>query len=112
MDAEKPLAELCEVSKSFGPTRSLDRVSFEIRSGEGHVLAGGNGAGKSTLIKVLSGVFDDYTGMVRVAGQPVRLHRPEDARRAGIATIHQELPLVGSLSVTDNLFLGASGSPF
>jgi ribose transport system ATP-binding protein len=100
-----PLVELREVSKSFGPTRSLDRVSFDVRGGEVHVLAGANGAGKSTLIRVLSGVYTQYDGEVLVGGSVTRLHGPEAARRAGIATLHQELPLVGPLSVADNLML-------
>jgi ribose transport system ATP-binding protein len=100
------LVELRAVSKAFGPTRALAEVSFDVRAGEVHVLCGGNGAGKSTLVKLLSGVFGAYEGEVRVSGERVRLHRAEDARSAGIATLHQELPLVGSLSVTDNLFLG------
>jgi ribose transport system ATP-binding protein len=100
------LVELCAVSKAFGPTQALAGVTFDVRAGEVHVLCGGNGAGKSTLVKLLSGVFGSYEGEVRVAGRGVRLHRAEDARRAGIATLHQELPLVGQLSIADNLFLG------
>ncbi len=112
MDRSVPLVEFREVSKWFGPTRSLDRVSLDVQRGEVHVLAGGNGAGKSTLIRVLSGVFTDYSGDVLVAGEVRTLHSPDDARRAGIATIHQELPLVGSLSVADNLLLGEPGAFF
>ncbi len=110
MQAATPLVELREVSKWFGPTRSLDRVSFEVRAGEVHVLAGANGAGKSTLIRVLSGVFRDYMGQVLVDGVATPLHAPQAARRAGIATIHQELPLVGALPVADNLMLHEPGA--
>jgi ribose transport system ATP-binding protein len=106
------LVELSAVSKAFGPTRALDAVSFDVRAGEVHVLCGGNGAGKSTLVKLLSGVFASYDGEVRVGGRRVRLHGAEAARRAGIATLHQELPLVGQLSVTDNLFLGEKAGFF
>ena len=112
MQAAAPLVELREVSKWFGPTRSLDRVSFDVRPGEVHVLAGANGAGKSTLIRVLSGVFSDYGGEVLVGGVATALHAPESARRAGIATIHQELPLVGPLPVVDNLMLLEPGPLF
>jgi ribose transport system ATP-binding protein len=63
-------------------------------------------------VKLLSGVFGSYEGEVRVEGRRVRLHRAEDARRAGIATLHQELPLVGQLSIADNLFLGESSGFF
>jgi ABC-type sugar transport system ATPase subunit len=71
-----------------------------------HALAGENGAGKSTLIKILSGVYDNFSGELLVGGRERRFHHPIDAVRAGIATIHQELSLVPSMSVADNLFLG------
>jgi ABC-type sugar transport system ATPase subunit len=80
---------------SFGSARVLEDVDFELRAGEVHVLAGGNGAGKSTLIKILSGVHRGYGGHVRVAPQAGR-----------VSVIHQELSLVDSLSVLDNIFLG------
>ncbi|MBK7584798.1 MAG: sugar ABC transporter ATP-binding protein [Myxococcales bacterium] len=100
------LLALLAVTKAFGPTRALDRVSFAIHAGEIHVLAGGNGAGKSTLIKILSGALADFEGELEVDGQRARLSSPAAALRAGVATIHQELSLVPSLSVLDNLFLG------
>jgi len=71
-----------------------------------HVLAGENGAGKSTLIRILAGVYDAYSGEIVVGGRRRRLTNPHNALRAGIATIHQELSLVPSMSVVDNLFLG------
>ena len=94
------------MSKSFGRTRALHDVSFEVNPGEIHVLAGGNGAGKSTLIKIMSGAIPDHQGEIRVDGRAVRLRSPDAAARAGIATIHQELSLIGPMSVVDNLFLG------
>ena len=105
-----PVAQLEAISKHFGSTRALDRVSFDLQRGEVHVLAGENGAGKSTLVRILSGVYADYTGTVRIEGRTVRLRRPTDARQAGIATIHQELSLVSSLSIADNLWLSESAS--
>ncbi len=100
-----PRLELSNVEKSFGPTRALAGVSFNVAPGEVHVLAGENGAGKSTLIKILSGAIDDWHGEVRLDGEPVRFSSPREAARAGIATIHQELSLVGPMSVADNLTL-------
>ncbi len=96
------------MSKSFGATRALDDVSFEVRAGEIHVLAGENGAGKSTLIRVLSGVITEHEGELLVNGERARFRDARDAARAGIATIHQELSLVGSMTVAENLAL-ASG---
>jgi ribose transport system ATP-binding protein len=104
---DEPLLELENVSKSFGPTRALREVSFELRPGEVHVLAGENGAGKSTLIRVLAGAIGDFQGRLLIRGVEHRFRSPADAARAGIASIHQELSLVGSMSVTDNLLLGA-----
>jgi ABC-type sugar transport system ATPase subunit len=100
------IIELCQVGKSFGATRALDAVSFDLVPGEVHVLAGENGAGKSTLIRILSGAITDYEGELRIDGQTVRFAGPADAVRAKIATIHQELTLIGAMSVADNLALG------
>jgi ABC-type sugar transport system ATPase subunit len=101
-----PIAAMHGIHKSFGPVEVLHGVDFEVLPGEVHVLAGENGAGKSTLIKILSGVYDDFSGELNVGGQPQRFAHPKEAVQAGIATIHQELSLVPSMSVSDNLFLG------
>ncbi len=77
-----------------------------ILPGEVHVLAGENGAGKSTLMKVLGGIVTDYEGTVEIGGETVRLRSPQDAARRGVAIIHQELSLVPTMTVADNLFLG------
>ena len=107
-----PLLELRGVSKSFGPTRALDGVEFTLNTGEIHVLAGENGAGKSTLIRVLSGVVTDFEGEMWIAGERVRLRDARDAAAHGVATIHQELSLVGSMTVAENLALPRPGSMF
>jgi ribose transport system ATP-binding protein len=101
-----PLVAMRGIRKSFETVEVLRGVDFSVLPGEVHVLAGENGAGKSTLIRILAGVYDDYAGDVVVDGRPVLLSRPRDAVRAGIATIHQELSLIPSMSVSDNLFLG------
>jgi ABC-type sugar transport system ATPase subunit len=94
------------IRKAFGPVEVLHGVDFEVVPGEVHVLAGENGAGKSTLIKILSGVYDDFSGRVLLGGRERRFTRPKDAAGAGVATIHQELSLVPTMSISDNLFLG------
>lgn len=104
-----PRLSITKLSKSFASTRALSGVELEVGAGELRVIAGENGAGKSTLIRILSGVFDDYEGEIRIDGALERLTSPESAARAGIATIHQELSLVGSLSVADNLLLYQGG---
>ncbi len=100
------LVRLREVSRSYGATRALDRVSLEVAAGEVHAVAGANGAGKSTLIGVISGAERDFSGTLAIDGVPRRLRGTADAARAGIATIFQELSLIGPMSVEDNLLLG------
>ena len=107
--APSPVVSLTKVSKTFGRTRALDAVSLDLLPGEIHVLAGENGAGKSTLIRVLSGIYQDYQGELRLAGRAQRFAGPSEAAAAGVATIHQELSLVGSMTVADNLALGRTG---
>ncbi len=94
------------VSKRFGATRALERVSFAIRAGEAHALVGENGAGKSTLIKLFGGVHSADQGEIRLDGARVRFPSPLDAFRAGIAVIQQELRVVPALSVAENVMLG------
>jgi ribose transport system ATP-binding protein len=106
---EPDILEFRRISKAFGGRRALDGVSFGVRAGEVHVLAGENGAGKSTLIRVLSGAYADYDGELRLFGSRVHFRDPEQAMRAGIATIHQELSLIGALSIADNLLLATPG---
>lgn len=100
------LLRMSRIAKSFGPNRVLREVDFELKAGEVHVLAGENGAGKSTLIRILGGALAADEGMIAIEGGPARLRRPRDAAERGIAVIHQELSLVGSMSVADNLLLG------
>src|SRR5690242_19514722 len=94
------------IEKSFPGVRALSGVSFDVARGEVHALLGENSAGKSTLIKIISGVFPPDRGEVLVDGRPVDLARPDDARRAGIATIYQELLLFPELTVAENIFMG------
>jgi ABC-type sugar transport system ATPase subunit len=97
---------MLDIRKRFGAIQVLHGVDLEVLPGEIHVLAGENGAGKSTLIKILSGAYDDFSGELSVGGSPVRFSHPCEAVDAGIATIHQELSLVPTMSIADNLFLG------
>lgn len=100
------LLQLSQIGKSFGPNRVLDGVSMDLNAGEVHILAGENGAGKSTLIKILAGIHTEYDGGIELAGQPVRFTTPHEANRRGISVIHQEMSLVDSMSVADNVLLG------
>ena len=104
--AATPLLEVRGIEKSFPGVRALSGVSFDVRPGEVHALLGENGAGKSTLIKIVSGVYQPEVGSILVNGTRVDFSSPDDARRAGVATIYQELLLFPELSVAENIFLG------
>jgi ribose transport system ATP-binding protein len=94
------------IGKQFDGNRVLQGVQLELREGEVHVLAGENGAGKSTLIKILAGIYTDFDGRIEISGKEARPQSPLEANALGIAVIHQELSLVESMSVADNMFLG------
>jgi len=104
------LLRMSNIGKAFSGTRVLDNVEFTLKAGEVHVLAGENGAGKSTLIKILAGVHGEYEGSIALEGQRLRFRSPLDAARHGISAIHQELSLIPTMSVSDNIFLGREKS--
>lgn len=92
--------------QSFGAVKALQDVSVVLRSGEVHAILGANGAGKSTLMKILAGAEQPDRGELAVGGKPARFTSPQEAERAGIAWVAQELTLFGELDVLENLFLG------
>ncbi|MFH1264256.1 MAG: sugar ABC transporter ATP-binding protein [Planctomycetota bacterium] len=101
-----PLVRMSGVDKRFGSVQVLYGVGLEIFAGEVHILAGENGAGKSTLIKILAGVHTDFKGTIEIDERTVRPDSPLAANALGVAVIYQELSLVPSMSVADNIFLG------
>lgn len=106
MADEKLLLQMTGIDKSFPGVHALQSVQFDLRRGEVHALLGENGAGKSTLIKILGGIYQKDKGEILVDGEKVTINSVEDARKAGISIIHQELVLVPWLSVAENMFLG------
>lgn len=100
------LLKMQGIGKLFSGVRVLDSVDFDLESGEVHILAGENGAGKTTLIKILAGVHTSYEGQIKMEGQTVRFKSPHDASTYGISAIHQEMSMVNTMSVVDNIFLG------
>lgn len=100
------LIRLDEVSKTYGAFTALDSVSLTANSGEVTCVLGDNGAGKSTLIKILAGLHQATTGTMYVSGEEVSFSTPRDALNAGIATVYQDLAVVGQMSVWRNFFLG------
>ena len=105
-DQGDALLTMESIGKSFSGVRVLEDVAFNLRAGEVHVLAGENGAGKTTLIKILSGAHADYEGEIRLRGGRVSFRSPQDAAALGISAIHQEIALVETMRVGDNIFLG------
>ena len=101
-----PLLALSGVAKSFGAVAALRGVHLELYAGEAHALVGENGAGKSTLVKILAGAHLPDAGTLTLEGHPLLLHRPADARAAGIGVIYQEPTLFPDLSVAENIFMG------
>jgi len=93
------------VSKAFPGVRALDSVSLRLDVGEVHALVGENGSGKSTLAKCLSGTYQPDAGEILYRGQVVQLRDPNAAQNLGVATFYQELSLVPSLSVAENVHL-------
>lgn len=98
--------EVKEISKRFGATLALDKVSLVIESGEIHTLVGENGAGKSTLGKIIAGVYQKDSGTIVIDGQAIEYASTYEALQRGITIIAQELSLVPARSVIENVFLG------
>jgi ribose transport system ATP-binding protein len=105
-NGREPVLSVVGVSKRYGPIQALSETSLTFRVGEAHAIAGQNGAGKSTFVRILSGATRPTAGAMRLRGVPVEFSTPQDAQRAGIVTIYQELSLVPGLSVAENIFLG------
>ena len=94
------------VSKSFPGVKALDRVSMDIERGRVHGIVGENGAGKSTLMKILSGVFTKDEGEIVFDGEPLNSINPLMSQKKGLNIIYQELNLVNTMTVGENIFLG------
>ena len=98
--------EMKGICKSFGTNQVLKDAGFYLQDGEVHALMGENGAGKSTLMKILTGVYTKDAGTVLVDGQEVSYKTPQEAEKAGIVFIYQELNVLFDLTVEENLFMG------
>lgn len=102
----EPILAFRGVTKRFGGATALSGVDFELMPGEIHGLVGENGAGKSTLMKILSGVHSPDEGELTLRGVPERFSSPKAAKARGIGMIYQELTVMPSLTVAENVFLG------
>ncbi|HZK27135.1 MAG TPA: sugar ABC transporter ATP-binding protein [Thermoclostridium sp.] len=94
------------IDKTFPGVHALDNVDFELYKGEVHALMGENGAGKSTLMKVLTGIYRKDKGTITYEGKLVEFTNPREAQQAGIVIVHQELNMLGHLTVAQNIFIG------
>src|SRR3979411_1110966 len=107
----EPVLVVADVHKIYSSgTHALRGVSLAVRPGSVHGLIGANGAGKSTLIRIMSGVETATSGTVSWQGESVSWTTPSQALAAGMAAVHQHTPLVSTLSVLDNIFLGRKDS--
>src|SRR5512137_566310 len=100
------LIQATGITKTFPGVRALDRVDFELKAGETHILLGENGAGKSTLMKILSGAYAPDEGAVSIDGEPVEIFDPRVAQRMGVSIIYQEFNLIPYMNVAQNIYLG------
>lgn len=98
--------EMKGINKAFTSNQVLKNAGFFLKDGEVHALMGENGAGKSTLMKILTGVYQYDSGTILVDGKEVRYKNPQEAEKAGIVFIYQELNVLFDLTVEENLFMG------
>jgi inositol transport system ATP-binding protein len=103
--ASEYLLEVDDVRKEFPGVVALDNVKFKLKRGTVHALMGENGAGKSTLMKIVAGIYTPDSGSFKLRGQDIRLKNPLDALENGIAMIHQELNLMGPMTVAENIWI-------
>jgi len=106
-----PILELRGITKRFPGVVANNNIDLNILPGEVHGLLGENGAGKTTLMKVLYGLYQPTSGEIIYKGQKAHLRSPKDALRLGIGMVHQHFKLVPTLTVAENIILGAKDSP-
>ena len=107
LKAGMPLVEMTDVGKSYGAIRALEGINLRVNAGEVACVLGDNGAGKSTLIKIISGLHPHTEGTLTVDGEPVNFASPRESLDHGIATVYQDLAVVGLMEVWRNCFLGS-----
>ena len=106
-----PAIELIGIDKCFGAVHANNNVNLRVERGIIHGIVGENGAGKSTLMSILYGFYEADAGEIRINGKPVRIRSSREAINAGIGMVHQHFMLVQTLSVLENVMLGAEGGP-
>ena len=109
---ENNIIEMLHITKEFPGIVANDDITLTLRKGEIHALLGENGAGKSTLMSVLFGLYNPEKGEIRMYGQPVTIHDPNDATALGIGMVHQHFKLVECFTVLQNIILGVEPNKF
>ncbi len=103
----EPYLQMIGITKQFPGVRALSNVSLAAYAGEAHALIGANGAGKSTLMNILGGVIRADAGEIRIGGKPVAIHSPLDATANGIAFVHQEMAMLPTMTVAENMHIAS-----
>src|SRR5688500_19492434 len=107
------MIELRNITKRFGDVLANDHVNIKVEPGTIHAIVGENGAGKSTAMRVAYGFYTADSGDILIHGEPRRIQRPLDAIALGIGMVHQHFMLVDTMSVAENIVLGAeAGTAF
>lgn len=99
------MLEIINVSKDFRGVHALIDANATFFKGEIHGLVGENGAGKSTMMKIVCGLYPPSSGTIKLNGEETHMHSPRDAYKKGIRIVHQELSLISSLSIAENIFI-------
>src|SRR5699024_5444845 len=108
----KQLLSMEGISKAFPGVQALTNVKLHVNAGEVLGLVGENGAGKSTLMKILTGIYEKDGGEIYFDGNNISISSPREAQDLGISMIHQELNLMGDLTVAQNIFIGREPKMF
>ena len=106
LSVSKIAVEMNNISKSFGGIKALDNVNVSFFDGEIHALLGENGAGKSTILKILRGIYNPDIGQITIDKNTFDNLTPQKAKKYGIGMIFQEMSLIQSLTVAENIYLG------
>ncbi len=101
------MLELKNITKTFGNVVANNDVSIKIEKGTIHAIVGENGAGKSTIMRIAYGFYNADSGEILVDGKPVSIKNPHDAIALGIGMVHQHFMLVDTMTVAENIILGA-----